>query len=77
MNNHLYNKITNYLLSLSYEGGRKRNKAKVSWKTNFKRENVHEQRAAQETWSSNYASALKHNFKESSIRFKWHSEKAS
>ena len=62
------------------EGGRKRNKAKVSWKTNFKRENVHEQRAAQETWSSNYALALKHNFKElkiSSIRSEWHSEKAS
>ena len=46
------------------EEGRKRNKAKVSWKTNFKRKNVHEQRASQETWSSNYALALKHNFKE-------------
>ena len=26
MNNHLYNKITNYLLSLSYEGGREKAK---------------------------------------------------
>ena len=46
------------------ERGGKRNKAKVSWKTNFKRENVHEQRTAQEAWSSNHALALKQNFKE-------------
>ena len=49
------------------EGGGKQNKTKESCETNFKRENVHEQRAAQEIWSSNHALALKQNFKELKI----------